>query len=105
MLVENLYHGFLNISRTSTSMHAHLHESPFFLCSEPGHVHPRCRFSFPQIVSLLLDCSEGYPAQPDTVVSFPSCKAVIINALPVELQDHLIPFSIGDDVYIFIKVR
>jgi hypothetical protein len=32
-----------------------LHERPFFLCSKAGHVHPRRRFTLPQIIPLFLD--------------------------------------------------
>ena len=42
----------------SIKKNLHLHESPFFLGRKPGHIHPRGRFTFPQIISLFFDGSK-----------------------------------------------
>jgi len=43
-----------------------LHESPFLLSGESGHVHPRGRFALPQVVSFFFDSAEGDSAKPTT---------------------------------------
>ena len=39
-------------------IYLHLHEGPFFLSCQSRHIHPRGRFTFPQIISLFFDGSK-----------------------------------------------